>query len=143
MTNEWYNNEISKRLYKHYNHDFSICDIDGVCRKFYRDGNEWKTRLVIYESKYEKEYFSQTQMNTLYVLDKNINWNNFDKHSGVYAIIHNKDLSELSINKILNISKTIKFKGELNHIKFMSLDSFYNWISVKDIEQDYGFNKNE
>jgi len=137
MKNEWYNNEISKRLYEQYNHDFSICDIDGVCRKFYKKDKIWMTRLVIYESKYEREYFSQTQMGTLHVLDKNINWNSFDKYSGVYAILHDADLIKLKIHKILSDNK-LPPKYSIKFIKEITMDSFYKWISVKDVEQDYG-----
>jgi hypothetical protein len=130
----WYNNEIGKRLYEEYRHDFSVCDIDGVCRKFYKQNNSWNTRLVIYESKHENEEISDTQLNTLYVLDKSIDWRNFDKYSGIFLIKHNENLSQLELNKIVNVSETIKPRFELNYIKTIDMDGFYNWISCKDVD---------
>ena len=131
MKDEWYNNEISKKLYNDFPHDFSICDIDGVCRKFYKDNNEWKTRLVIYESKHINERSSQTQLGTLFTLDKNINWNSFDELSGVFLILHNNELDELMIHKIIDTSYTLKPKYDIEYIKTISMDYFYKWISVK------------
>ena len=141
MKNEWYNNEISKKLYNDYPHDFSICDIDGICRKFYKENNMWKTRLVIYESKFLNENASQTQMGTLFSLNENINWKAFDKYSGVFLILHNEELTELMIHKIINISQNFKPKYDKKYIKTIDFDSFYEWISVKDIDQDYGFER--
>ena len=68
MKDDWHNNKISKELDEKYPHDFSICDIDGACRKYYKDNGYWKTRLIIYESKNIDETITQTQLGTLYSL---------------------------------------------------------------------------
>jgi len=140
MNGSWCNNAISKKLNEEYPHDFSICDIDGVCRTYYQKQIKpyplspiiYKSRLVIYESKHEGEKISNTQLDTLDILQQNMKWENFDDKSGVFIIKHDDELNELKIYTISNISKNIKTEYKLNFIKKLSFDEFYNWISVKD-----------
>lgn len=135
MTGEWYNNEIGKYLYEKYPHDFSVCDIDGVCRCFYKQNGKWKIRLIIYESKHDNETISNTQLDTLYWLDDAIDWTKFDKYSGTFLIQHNENLDELKIHKIINESKYPRPQLKLKYIKTMTMDGFYKWVSAKDIKK--------
>lgn len=132
MKNDWHNNLISKMLDEKYPHDFSICDIDGVCRVFYKINNEWKTRLIIYESKMINEPISQTQMQTLYQINKNINWSSFDKQSGLYVIKHDENIINLDIYNIIEVIGYGMPLFELKLIKSITMDDFYNWISATD-----------
>jgi len=136
MKNEWYNNEIGKRLHEEYAHDFSVCDIDGVCRCFYKIKGEWHTRLIIYESKYDGEHISDTQLGSLFDLDNAIDWSRFDNYSGTYIIIHNQELTKLKVNKIENISNTLKPDFSLKYVNTINMDIFYNWVSAKDVRDE-------
>ena len=132
MKNSWHNNKISKRLDEEYPHDFSICDIDGICRCFYKQNNTWKTRFIIYESKEKNEEASQTQLQSLYELQTNIKWENFDEYSGVYLLKHDEAVEKIDMYKI----KMIKGYGNriYGYDKFheTTMTGFYNIISVKD-----------
>jgi len=136
MIGEWYNNEIGKCLYEKYPHDFSICDIDGVCRCFYKLNGSWLIRLVIYESKHNDESISNTQLDTLYFLDDAVDWTKFDKYSGTFLIQHDENLDELRVHKIINNSKTVRPNLELKYIKTITMDALYKWISAKDIQKE-------
>jgi len=134
---DWCNNSISKKLHFKYKHDFSICDIDGVCRCFYKINDNWITRMVIYESKHKDELASQTQLQSLYFLNKAIRWEIFDKQSGLFFI----RIMELDSNNepdILEINKIIETgwnKWSIEKIKencIINFEQFYNWISAKD-----------
>ncbi len=86
MKDTWHNNRISKKLNEEYPRHFSICDIDGAVRCNYF--NKKKCRFIIYESKNINETLSKTQLQTLKLLNENINWKStcFDSSSGVYII---------------------------------------------------------
>ena len=86
MRDTWHNNLISKELSLYYPHDFSICDLNGVVRwSFFRNG-EQKHRLIIYESKNQYEKISNTQLESLRILNEHIDWTDFDNYSGCYII---------------------------------------------------------
>jgi len=129
LKGDWHNNKISKRLDEEFPHNFSICDIDGAVRVFYKEDGSYKTRLVIYESKHKNESPSQTQLQTLYILAQNIQWENFDKYSGVFLIFHDEGAKTLSVNKII---ETGYKKYGWEEIKKIKMDSFYNWVSAQD-----------
>jgi hypothetical protein len=129
MKDSWQNNKISKKLNEEYPHDFSICDIDGICRCFYKQNNTWKQRFVIYESKEKNEEASQTQLQSLYELDKSIKWENFDEHSGVYLLKHDEDVKCIDVYKI---KENGFHKYQYEKIGETTMDRFYNWVSVKD-----------
>jgi len=128
---EWQNNEINRLININYPHDFSLCDIDGVVRTFYRENNIWKTRLIIFESKREHEKISDTQLTTLYELKLSINWNRFDKSSGVFLFILYDDRI-IDVNILENISNTVKPDIRLSCIKKVDINYIYNWFSAKD-----------
>ena len=130
MKNDWHNNKISKRLDEEYPHDFSICDIDGACRVFYKENNFYKNRLVIYESKELSEIITQTQLNTLFVLDHNIKWENFDEFSGLFIIRHDINIWNLKVMKIIEIVGYGRPLFDCQIVKEITLDDFYNWISA-------------
>lgn len=101
----WHNNRISKKLNEEYKRDFSICDIDGLVRCHYKKDKLWHTRLIIYESKniYEKQ-IGDSQKASLLLLEKSIDWKQFDFYSGVYLI------------KIIDLDKKLEWytlEGEL------------------------------
>lgn len=123
-----YNNLINEKLSK-YKHDFSICDIDGACRCFYKQDNEWKCRIVLYEAKYANEEATETQLATLYTLKNNINWQNFDEKSGVFLFRHDDSLQNIKIYKIIEINFQEHILEQINEI---TIDELYNWVSAKD-----------
>jgi len=134
---EWCNNLISKKLNLRYKHDFSICDVDGVCRCFYKIDDNWITRMVIYESKHKDEIPSQTQLQSLYYLDNSIKWEIFDKRSGLFLLRimeldSNNEPSILEINKIIEIGWKKYFLEKIKGNCTISFEQFYNWISAKD-----------
>jgi len=132
MKDSWHNNKISKKLNEEYPHDFSICDIDGACRVFFKEDGKYKNRLVIYESKEINEEIKQTQLNTLWEINANMRWENFDEYSGVYLIRHDEEIWNLKIYKIQKIIGYQKLIFECEFIKDMTMDGFYNWISATD-----------
>ncbi len=105
MKDDWHNNKISKKLDEEYPHDFSICDIDGACRVFYKHEGKSKSRLVIYESKYLNEPIHQTQLQTLFEISNSMKWENFDKQSGVFVIRHDSNVWNLKVHKIKKIRR--------------------------------------
>jgi len=132
----WCNNPISKKLNLRYKHDFSICDIDGVCRCFYKV-DDWITRMVIYESKYKDEIASQTQLQSLYYLNEAIKWEMFDKQSGLFLIRimeldSNNEPEILEINKIFEVGWKKYSYEKYNETSIINFEQFYNWISAKD-----------
>lgn len=134
MKDSWHNNKISKKLNEEYKHDFSICDIDGICRCFYKQDNTWVTRFIIYESKEESESASQTQLQSLYELDVNIKWENFDDMSGVYLLKHDEEISNINRCKIKKVINGGYSRPTFTYEKIdtITMDDFYNWISAKD-----------
>lgn len=132
MKNDWHNNLISKKLDEEYPHDFSICDIDGACRVFYKHEGNYKSRLVIYESKHLNEPIHQTQLQTLFEISDNMNWENFDKQSGVFVIRHDNNVWNLKVHKIKKAVGYGRPLFECQLIKEMTFDNFYNWISAAD-----------
>lgn len=105
MINTWHNNRISEKLNKEFARDFSICDIDGVVRCHYRLNGKTKTRLIIYESKNDKEKkMGKSQLMSLKQIEQSIDWRNFDRYSGLYVI------------KIIDIENDLRWynlRGEL------------------------------
>ena len=133
MVGTWHNNLISKKLYEEYGRDFSICDIDGICRKFYKENGVYIQRLIIYESKNDHETIKGPQLQTLFELDNSIDWSKFDEHSGLFVIriVDNSDVNELEIMKIKKVVN-LPPKFTLEIIKKITFDQFYYWISAKD-----------
>jgi len=120
MKDTWHNNRISKKLNEEYPRYFSICDIDGAVRCNYF--NQEKCRFIIYESKNENETLSPTQLETLKLLNENINWNSncFDNSSGVYII------------KIIDIDKYLEWYDlNDNLIKTTTFKQLYKIFSNK------------
>lgn len=121
MTGEWYNNRIGKKLYEDYPHDFSICDIDGLVRFSY-----WSDRMIIYESKNERESISRSQLTSLRKLDSAIDWSRFDDLSGAYII------------KIVDIDTDLRWYNLQGHLIFRTtFDELYNIFSGKDVRGEY------
>jgi len=117
MRNEWYNNLIGKKLFEEYPHDFSVCDIDGAVRCRYGD----QTRLIFYESKNAGERISRTQIETLRVIESNINWHAFDYMSGVYIL------------RIIDIDSIIEWRNLDNQLVHVTnFDQLYAIFSAKD-----------
>ena len=88
MKNDWQNNRISKKLNLEYPTYFSLCDIDGAVRCEPTQFNDIdKTRLIIYESKNEKEkLMGNSQLTTLKTIQESIDWSSFDAESGVFVM---------------------------------------------------------
>jgi len=119
MKDSWHNNLIGKKLNEEYAHDFSICDIDGAVRCGYKE-YDYKTRFIIYESKYQNEKLSTTQLDTLKLLNKAIHWDMFDTHSGIFII------------RIFDIENDLRwFDLEDNLIAKTTFKELYNIFSVK------------
>lgn len=130
MKTYWQNNIISKRLNEDFPHDFSICDIDGVCRCGYKDKNgKQKIRLIIYECKYENEKESKTQMDTLNFLKEFIDWSKFDSKSGVCLL---RVMDENADNLKIYSFKRNGIKYEKKFLRDLTIKDFYNLISVKN-----------
>lgn len=136
----WQNNKISKILNEKYKHDFSICDIDGVCRHNIKVGDDIFKRFIIYESKHHNENISQTQLETLYDIDINMNWKNFDEGSGVYLIKHYGETEFITMCKIVIDPTYVKQPYYVVvEIFDTTLEEFYNFITHKknNIEQHF------
>ncbi len=125
------NNNLNTRLNKEYSHDFSICDIDGVSRCFYKKDNKWINRLVFFEAKRSYEKWSKTQISTLKIINKAIDWSKFDDKSGMFVLKDTGD-NETEYDK-MGIYK-IDNSDECEFIKIITIDAFYKWISCKDIK---------
>lgn len=137
MKDTWHNNKISKRLNEEYPHDFSICDIDGVCRHNNKQDPDDKKRLIMYESKVGDEPASPTQLETLYDIKKSIKWENYDDKSGVCLIRHDYDAKYLTIYKIEKRVDPMFYCTE--EVTTSTLDEFYKLISRKDNDLDLYF----
>ena len=120
---DWCNNRISKNLYEDYPKDFSLCDIDGAVKCFYKDQETGKTviRFIIYESKNEHEReMGKSQLSTLKIIDDAINWKQFDKYSGLYVL------------KIKDIDNEIIWENlQSKEIRRTTFEELYNIFSCK------------
>lgn len=114
----WQNNILNKRINEELPKDFSICDLDGCTRCFYNGG----VRLIIYECKRIRESLSDTQLTTLRMLRDSIDWNYFDKESGVYIIRELTNNFDTFIVEDLNGLEV--FTGDLKILHY--------WFSCKD-----------
>jgi len=146
LKDSWHNNELGKILNEKYPHDFSMCDIDSICRwNNFKNQNALK-RLIIYESKYHMEKLSITQAESLLELQKSIDWNNYDSSSGLFIIRY--CVKPLEIDSPIQLFRlTMNLKEQLFINCF--IDDFYKLISGKinieellinfdDIEVNYG-----
>jgi hypothetical protein len=125
MIGTWHNNIISKKLNEEYPRDFSIHDIDGVCRCNYTDDEgESKIRLIIYESKYEKEKIGKEQLQTLRLINESMNWDEFDDKSGVFIIRVPDD--NVGYMKIYSIYNELLYE--------YTMDEFHDFISVDEFK---------
>lgn len=134
MKNDWHNNLISKRLDEEYPHDFSICDIDGVTRVFYKAKNGYKNRLIIYESKHKNEPASQQQLETLFLLNDIIDWSKLDSRSGLYLITHDESATHLEKCKITRTfdKGSNKYRYGYDTVDHTTIDNFYKLVSAQD-----------
>lgn len=130
----WQNNEIGKILSEKYKHDFSVCDVDGICRHNVKVGRDIFKRLIIYESKNPNEAASQTQLETLYDIQENMKWENFDASSGVYLLKHYGDTENITICKIVLNHHYVKLYYEVIEILDSTISEFYNWITHRENE---------
>jgi len=128
VKDSWHNNRISKELNEHYKHDFSICDLDGVVRWSFVEKGKDKHRFIVYESKNKGERVSQTQLQTLRILNENMDWLNFDKFSGCYIIEIIKYKEERPIEM-----DWYNLYGEL--IRTTTMDKLYKIFSGKPFNE--------
>ena len=131
MIGTWCNNRISEKLNQDYPRDFSLSDIDGCIRCHYKTINgEIQTRLIIYESKNEKEKeMGGAQYKTLSILNNSIKWENFDKYSGLFII------------KIVDINNRLEWYDiDKEVIRITTFDQLYRIFSCKKYEEILSLN---
>ena len=118
-------NKFNKRINK-MRHDFSYCDIDGLQRW---NNPQGKTeRLIITEIKSKNEKYSSTQLESLFQMERLINWDLLDEMSGVFVFKGlDDDFNTISVNKIVKSEKVFVTK----HICQMTFNEVYNWFSHK------------
>lgn len=86
MSKTWHNNAISKILNEEFKKDFTLIDIDGAVRCHYKDNGIFKTRFIIYESKWKNERkMKDAQLKSLKQLRDIIDWSKFDRYSGLFV----------------------------------------------------------
>ena len=120
MKDEWYNNAISKKLHEEYPKDFSICDVDGLVRFSY-----WRTRLIVYESKWENEKkMGDPQKKSLITLDDAIDWSKFDSMSGCFVL------------QIVDLENEIRwFNMDRQKVRTTTFKGLYEIFSGKDVKE--------
>jgi hypothetical protein len=132
-----FNNIISKIMYEKYPRTFSLMDLDAVIRVDYAINQKQYQRLIICETKYPLEFLSmqqkrKAQLKTLNLIQDSIDWNKFDKYSGVYILVAEYLEKENSDNlKTVDIYSIKDLKNP--KWKSVSLDRLYKFFSNKDI----------
>ena len=117
------NNYFNERINKEMKHSFSIMDIDGCVLKNYKFRDHWKKRLILYETKNIGEELTETQLQTLRTLFFNINWQKFDKKSGVY-VFNDKD------GKFDEVEVKGLFGKKCFTLKF---NEFFDWFNANEV----------
>jgi hypothetical protein len=124
---DWQDNILNKIL-NDFNHDFSICNIDGAARWEPFKFKDRKKRFIIYEVKWEKEKLGPEQRKTLCELIKCIKWEMYDSESGVYTIkLLEKPVNKCSDIKICKLNQN----GKEEFVCNTWVNRFYKVVSGK------------